>query len=79
MKVTTTMTELPQIWDKIEGSKVFTVGRGKADYCLWIPGNCGLYYCFRVGDDGMAFGKRAVEPTRQVTIHHNDAEFKIEK
>ena len=67
------MADMPQIWDEYGGSdyqkKHFTVGRGKAKYCLWTCGHCGLFYCFSVDQDGYACNKRAVEPTAKVFLH----------
>lgn len=71
--IETRMTDLPAIWDDYGwNDKHFTVGSGKAQYCLWTPGPCGLYYCYRVDADGYACKRRAVEPTAKVFLHVDD-------
>lgn len=73
--IETRMTDLPSIWDDHDDNgarpvnKHFTVGRGKAKYCLWTCGHCGLFYCYSVDRDGYACNKRAVEPTATVFLH----------
>lgn len=71
--IKTLMRDLPDLWDEHDGKKFFTVGRGKVMYCLWYLGQRGLYYCFRVNEDGYACGRRAVEPDATVFLHLNVA------
>jgi hypothetical protein len=70
-KIKTTMAEMPRLWeeDYEQSRKHFTVGSGKAEYCMWTFGPCGLAYCYRVDKDGYACGRRAVEPSQTVFIH----------
>ena len=68
-KIETRMCDLPQLWDEYDEEKYFTVGRGKARYCLWTCGNSGLHYCYQVDQDGYACKKRAVEPFQTVFLH----------
>lgn len=68
------MAELPQLWDRFDGKKFFCVGSGKSRYDLWTVGPSGLHYVYRTNWDGLAVGRRAVEPTKVVHLYVEEEE-----
>ena len=71
----TTMGALASEIDRLDPKDwYFTVGRGKAQYVIWAlaDNSCGLHYCYRSTERGELYAKRAVEPTKEVTLHYID-------
>lgn len=72
------MGSMPQLWDSLDGIKTFTVGRGKKHYDIWTVGQCGLHYAYQTLKDGRVGYRRAIEPTKVVTIHiHTKTAFAL--